>query len=1341
MPDITITIRAEDLASGEIQSLQKEIESLEQTLGGADQSAKSLQKKIEGLKQALGGADQSAKGFRKGISAIKSNMDTITSSANAVASKITGVGKGLVDAALKVEGFKASLANLEGDAAAAEKRFAELQKVAQLPGLSLEGAVQGAVHLKNIGLEAGLVDRVLKEFGNSLALVGGTDLSGALKGLTELVNKGKLTTQDLQQITSRAPQVAQALQSIFNTSNADEIQKQLDASGKSVKDFVNILVTELEKGARASGGPTVSAIGNLKDAIFNLKASLGETLLPAVAAVANVLAGLVNGINSLGSGTKTAIVVVGALVAGASALVGGFATLGVALAGIKVGLAALGVALAGIKVGLAALSISATAAGVAVKAALGPIGIVVAVVGGAIAAFRALTASKREAAKAAEELKKKQEQELQAIVAAANQPSGGKAVLDVQINVAKIDLETARKELIDLQTELDKTSKRSVGKRGKLRGEIDAQLKKVNELESAYTTLDDNRNKSETELNALAKEYLQTKRDQLQASLDDGNVSKDNIAKVVGQIGAINKALNNIKSVKVDIEVNMPKPEVKNFELVIVNLRHELDTLNDKLKNAANPADLKAAFNEAIAASKKLTQTRLEEIDASIAAAQAIINDTNATADAKANAAERIRGLQASHRSTEIAGEQQKTAIVREEAEKRKQIAIDEAEKTEQASREAYQNFIKMLEQNKPDLRLDFVHLEQQLKDVQDEMRNATSMDGLQAAYAKATAASEKYNQKRLSEIETEIENAKAAKNRLDGTVEDEAKANKKLADLQVQHAQAVYAAQDRETALKREHSQKQQDIAQQMSDNIIKMLEQNRPDFRLDLANLETQLSDVQDRLQNATSMEALKSAYAEAMAASEQLKQKRLEEIDKDLEIAQNIIDNEETTVEAKAAAEERKANLALKRRRVEGASAKEITAIQREEAQKQIDIATEMSEAYIKQLEENKPDLRLDLAKLENQFSDIENRLKDAKTPEELQAAFKEAIALSEQLAQTRLKNVEAEIKIAQKIIDSTKTTAEAKAEASKMIKDLELEQYQLEIDNEKKLSEITEQESEKRQQLRQEELSGLKGQIADTLAAVPTDLLDAAYESLVTIPLQTRDALRELSDETQTRIQELKESETLSAREKAEQIAQIEQDAAKQRVQIEKEANQAKIDGFKSVVDNFIGGIGQMIAEQIKLRAATALTNALLGSPGQSGGGGGGIGGILGSALPFLGALNPALAIGGGLALGAAALFSSSFDDPINDALARRAGIQASQRRASRAAVALGRRSAVDLRDNFEQGFVTETTRQTGAQEESSNPMIMNEIKLVIGSQELKAMYEETQRQITTGIIAR
>ena len=257
------------------------------------------------------------------------------------------------------------------------------------------------------------------------------------------------------------------------------------------------------------------------------------------------------------------------------------------------------------------------------------------------------------------------------------------------------------------------------------------------------------------------------------------------------------------------------------------------------------------------------------------------------------------------------------------------------------------------------------------------------------------------------------------------------------------------------------------------------------------------------------------------------------------------------------------------------------------------------------------------------------------------------------------------------------------------------------------------------------------------IIDTISNVPVDLLGATYDSLVMIPQQMEMALDTLQENTQMRIQEIKESEILSARQKANQIEQIEKDAAQRRTQIEKQANQAKIDSFQSVVTNFIGGIGRMIAEQVKLRAATAVTNALLGAQGQSGGGGG-IGGILGSALPFLAAVNPALAIGGGLALGAAALFSSSFDDPINDALAQQAGIRQAQQRAT----ALGRRSAVDLKDNFEQGFVSETARQTASPRgEGGAPVIMNEIKLVIGAQELKAMYEETQRQITTGIIAR
>ena len=259
------------------------------------------------------------------------------------------------------------------------------------------------------------------------------------------------------------------------------------------------------------------------------------------------------------------------------------------------------------------------------------------------------------------------------------------------------------------------------------------------------------------------------------------------------------------------------------------------------------------------------------------------------------------------------------------------------------------------------------------------------------------------------------------------------------------------------------------------------------------------------------------------------------------------------------------------------------------------------------------------------------------------------------------------------------------------------------------------------------------------IVDTVSNVPSDTLSFAYDALIEIPAQTREALQQLKTDTQQNITEIKDSEVLSTREKARQIETIEKNTAGRREAIEQEASQAKIDSFNRVVDNFIGGIGRMIAEQLKLRVATSLTNTLLGSPQ---GGNAGIGGLIGSVAPFL-AVNPALAIGGGVALGAAALFSGSFDDPVNDVLARRAGMQASQRRAVQAATELGRRSAVDLRDNFEQGFVSETDRQTGSPRggDGAAPVIMNEIKLVIGVQELKAIYEETQRQITTGVIAR
>lgn len=253
------------------------------------------------------------------------------------------------------------------------------------------------------------------------------------------------------------------------------------------------------------------------------------------------------------------------------------------------------------------------------------------------------------------------------------------------------------------------------------------------------------------------------------------------------------------------------------------------------------------------------------------------------------------------------------------------------------------------------------------------------------------------------------------------------------------------------------------------------------------------------------------------------------------------------------------------------------------------------------------------------------------------------------------------------------------------------------------------------------------------IIKTISSVPNDLFNATYDTLITIPAQAREELQQLKIETEQRIVEINDSEVLSAQEKARQIERIERNAAQRRKAIEAEANQAKIDSFNRVVKNFVAGIGKMIAAQLKLRVAASITNRLLGTASQTGGLLSAVSPVL-SANPVLGLANPVL----GLALGATTLFSTSFDDPVNDALAQQAGIRQAQQRATD----LGRRSAVDLKENFERGFVAETARQRAAQQQESAtaPVVMNEIKLIIGGQELKALYEETQRQIATGVIS-
>ena len=96
-------------------------------------------------------------------------------------------GTEAVQAAVKVEGFQNSLTALYGDAQVAERTLQELREAARLPGITFEGAVQGAIRLKTVQIEGDRAQRIITEFGNAAALSGASaeEMNRALVGLTQ----------------------------------------------------------------------------------------------------------------------------------------------------------------------------------------------------------------------------------------------------------------------------------------------------------------------------------------------------------------------------------------------------------------------------------------------------------------------------------------------------------------------------------------------------------------------------------------------------------------------------------------------------------------------------------------------------------------------------------------------------------------------------------------------------------------------------------------------------------------------------------------------------------------------------------------------------------------------------------------------------------------------------------------------------------------------------------------------------------------------------------------------------------------------------------------------------
>ena len=232
---------------------------------------------------------------------------------------LIAIGRQAISAASDFDRLEKALNTITGSAAETSRLFKELEKDAKAPGVEIEGLVKGIVRLANTGQTIEQARREMNAFGNAIALAGGTaaDLDGVSLALTQIISKGKISAEEINQLGERVPQIRKAIQDAFGTADSEALQK----AGVGVEDFVDKVTAELEKLPQAQSG-LANALNNTGQVIRRSFAQLGKeidqtfNLTGNLEKFADAVSSLTNRFSSLDSGTKKFILTTAALTAG-----------------------------------------------------------------------------------------------------------------------------------------------------------------------------------------------------------------------------------------------------------------------------------------------------------------------------------------------------------------------------------------------------------------------------------------------------------------------------------------------------------------------------------------------------------------------------------------------------------------------------------------------------------------------------------------------------------------------------------------------------------------------------------------------------------------------------------------------------------------------------------------------------------------------------------------------------------------------------------------------------------------------------------------------------------------
>jgi tape measure domain-containing protein len=227
------------------------------------------------------------KGLQKGIREAESVMARSAKSLGALSANLSqsitlpllGIGIGAVKAAADLnkltDGLKTTMLDAGRSIFSVNNEVEALRKAALAPGLDFDQAVKGSLRLQGVGRSAESAREILVQFGNAIAVAGGSSaqLDSVTTQLSQIIGKGKILNEDLAILKENMPSISKAMVEAFGTADAEGLRKL----GISTDEFVTRLTKQLSTLPRATGG-LANGITNAFSAIKQGAADLGNVI-------------------------------------------------------------------------------------------------------------------------------------------------------------------------------------------------------------------------------------------------------------------------------------------------------------------------------------------------------------------------------------------------------------------------------------------------------------------------------------------------------------------------------------------------------------------------------------------------------------------------------------------------------------------------------------------------------------------------------------------------------------------------------------------------------------------------------------------------------------------------------------------------------------------------------------------------------------------------------------------------------------------------------------------------------------------------------------------------------